>query len=128
MRLIGTVKAELVARTKQTPDEARAMVVTRLELVAARMRQLPDLRGELMALKALAVVLGVAKDREDEDDDFGRIVRRIGSEQPTVEQRAARLLPPPTVHAAAGPKGARGPVVSTHTADGVPLNNFEHMD
>jgi len=133
-RLISLMRQEMVQRYKMTKEEARAGIIGRLEILAGKMRQLPDYRGELMALKALAVVLGVATDHEEEEDDFGKIVRRIGTEKPSIEERTKRLLPPPTIHAAAAPKGARTNqninqnIVSTQTADGVPLKDFEHQD
>lgn len=69
-------------------DEDRALMILRLEGLIDRARESCDLRNELGGLKALAVVLGLAKVEADNGlSDFVQTVRKVNSTStPTIVQ------------------------------------------
>ena len=78
-RLIGLANQKLAQRSSEDVDVSKGRIISRLEKVADRASNALDTRGELMALKALAVVQGVARmDPEDETSSFKNIIKASG--------------------------------------------------
>lgn len=79
--LVRLARGEARWRTASSVEEDRALMVLRLEDFTRRAREALDLRAELGALKALAVVQGVAQaDVHGDDDDFAAVVRKVANQ------------------------------------------------
>lgn len=86
--LIKCAKYKARQQTIGDLDEDRALMILRLEGLIDRARESCDLRNELGGLKALAVVLGLAKVEADNGlSDFVQTVRKVNSTStPTIVQ------------------------------------------
>lgn len=74
--LLGMVRYAAMEMTNYDVDEARGLMILRLENFADRSRTALDLRAELSALKQLAIVQGLARTESgDLNSDFTDIVR-----------------------------------------------------
>jgi len=78
------------AITEMDLDDHKAMMMARLDGFIARAREALDLRAELMAVKTMSIVLGLAKtEGEDGMKDIVATVRKVSN-----DRESMRLLPP----------------------------------
>lgn len=82
LSLIRMAKAEAGRRTQGDLENDRSLMLLRLEDFCRRCHQGFDLRSELMALKHMAVVLGLARaETGDMMNDMAEVVRTISQER-----------------------------------------------
>lgn len=83
--LVRASRRYALDRTESTVDDDRGMIVTRIEDIILRAKEAADLRTELMAVKALAIVQGAAEqERGSAMEDVISVIAR---------RNAARELP-----------------------------------
>jgi len=78
--MVAMARIESVEKTSSSIKEDQAVITLRLEDLVMRCRKSGDLRAELQAVKALAIVRGVTRvTPEDEEADFLRLARRVAN-------------------------------------------------
>ena len=75
-RLMGLVNQRLARRSREDAEVSKGRIIARLEKVAEAAGDALDVRTELMAIKTLAVVQGVARmEPEDDASSFRNIIK-----------------------------------------------------
>lgn len=92
--LLDMAKVQAMQDTDLSKEEARALMVLRLEQYASRAREDCNLREELAALKQLSIIQGLS-DRQDgdEDGDFIKIIEMASNKRKQVTSGQTKALP-----------------------------------
>lgn len=90
-RLVSTARKELTSRYSMDLDEARSVMVGRLEKLYAKSMNVHDTQTSLKVLKTMAVVQGLSRGAvENEVRDFLTVVRQTAVKQETLLETSSR--------------------------------------